>query len=99
MNTKTKTIPNHILYRNGDDGIPDAICDAQGCVVLELCKICHRGEIELTEPCVHTVDDWAKIDDMRIVDYDGFRDLQKTDLISKPDFDQRAIYCTRFFKK
>lgn len=43
---------DHDLYTNADADKPSAICDRNGDVVLRLCKRCHRGEIELEEPCV-----------------------------------------------
>lgn len=43
--------PAHVLWKNGDDWIPDAIRDSNGCVVLALCKRCGKGECELVEPC------------------------------------------------
>lgn len=42
---------SHVLYRTGDKGVLDSICDSRGDVVLGYCKICGRGEIELKEPC------------------------------------------------
>lgn len=42
----------HELYTNCDDNIPLSICDRNGDVVLALCKICNKGEIELEEPCL-----------------------------------------------
>jgi hypothetical protein len=43
--------PDHDLYKDGDPDLPKAILDANGQVVLNLCKVCSRGEIELSEPC------------------------------------------------
>lgn len=41
--------PQHILYKKGDIGIPDAIRDRNGDVVLDLCKVCGKGEQELLD--------------------------------------------------
>lgn len=41
----------HDLYTNADNPVPDAICDANGDVVLGLCKRCNAGEAELDELC------------------------------------------------
>lgn len=49
------TGPNgHTLYQTSDDDTPDTICDSNGEVVLGLCRVCGKGEIELDEPCVPT---------------------------------------------
>ena len=37
----------HVLYQKGDVGLPDSIQDSNGDVVLGLCKVCGRGELEL----------------------------------------------------
>lgn len=43
---------SHDLYTNQDKDRPDAICDANGQVVLSLCKHCGAGEAELLDrPC------------------------------------------------
>ncbi len=41
----------HQLYRDGDQFIPQAILDRNGQVVLDLCKLCGRAEVELDYPC------------------------------------------------
>lgn len=41
----------HVLYQTGDEGAPDVIKDRNGDVVLGLCRLCGRGEVELEEPC------------------------------------------------
>jgi hypothetical protein len=41
----------HILYKTIDVDTPDVICDSNGEVVLGLCRVCGRGEIELEGPC------------------------------------------------
>lgn len=41
----------HVLYKRGDAGVPDVIKDQNGDIVLGLCKVCGRAEIELDEPC------------------------------------------------
>ena len=41
----------HVLFTSADRDAPDCIRDRNGEVVLGLCKICGRGEIELREPC------------------------------------------------
>ena len=42
----------HVLYQDGDADIPDQIKDRNGSVVLALCRICGKGEIELKQPCI-----------------------------------------------
>lgn len=42
----------HVLFETGDADVPDIICDRNGEVVLGLCKVCGKGEIELDQPCV-----------------------------------------------
>ena len=37
----------HNLYKTGDGDAPDAIKDRNGEVVLDLCRVCNRGEAEL----------------------------------------------------
>lgn len=44
----------HHLYTNSDTDRPSAICDRNGEVVLGLCKVCGRSEVELEKPCAHT---------------------------------------------
>jgi len=41
----------HVLFKTGDKGVPDAIMDRNGEVVLGLCRICGLAEIELSQPC------------------------------------------------
>lgn len=41
----------HVLFKTADKDRPEFICDQNGEVVLALCKLCGRGEIELSEPC------------------------------------------------
>lgn len=43
--------PTHSLYVTGDRDAPRAIRDLNGCVVLSMCRACHRAEIELAQPC------------------------------------------------
>lgn len=45
------SVAEHDLYHNGDPDAPAAIKDANGDVVLGLCRRCGRAEAELTEPC------------------------------------------------
>jgi hypothetical protein len=40
---------HHILYKTGDLDAPEVIKDGNGEVVLSLCKICYKGEADLTE--------------------------------------------------
>lgn len=42
-----KPVRLHVLYVTGDEGVPSSICDGNGEVVLGLCKVCGRGEVEL----------------------------------------------------
>lgn len=43
---------NHVLFQTGDVDYPIAIKDQNGGVVLNMCKICHEAEAELTSPCI-----------------------------------------------
>ena len=47
-----RVFQNHVLYETGDVGAPDAIKDRNGDVVLGLCRICGKVEIELEESCL-----------------------------------------------
>ena len=42
----------HQLYKHGDKDVPDAIKDRNGDIVLDLCKVCGKGEVELNRSCV-----------------------------------------------
>lgn len=46
------SVLEHDLYMKGDPDAPAAIKDANGEVVLGLCRRCGRAEAELAEPCV-----------------------------------------------
>ena len=46
-----KVYNGHDCYVDGDADAPDVIKDNNGEVVLDLCKRCGRGEVELDEPC------------------------------------------------
>jgi len=46
------TLPTHSIYQDGDENVPEVICDSNGSVALGLCKTCGRGEIELEELCI-----------------------------------------------
>lgn len=41
----------HVLYRTSDPDRPDQICDANGEVVLALCRVCGKCEAELEATC------------------------------------------------
>ena len=41
----------HTLFETEDADAPDAIKDRNGEVVLGLCRVCGRGEVQLLEPC------------------------------------------------
>lgn len=47
----------HTLYITGDRDAPDSIKGQNGEVVLDLCRVCNRGEIELSEPCSEDIAD------------------------------------------
>lgn len=47
----SKPATSHLLYQTGETGIPDAIKDRNGQVVLALCKRCGKAEAELSGPC------------------------------------------------
>jgi hypothetical protein len=42
---------DHMLYEQGDSDAPEIIKDANGDIVLSLCKRCGKGESELEGPC------------------------------------------------
>lgn len=42
---------DHILYETGDAGAPDVVRDANGDVVLAMCKRCGKVEVDLNGPC------------------------------------------------
>lgn len=54
-----KTSNGHDLWEKGDEGCPDAIKDRNGDIVLGLCKVCGKGEADLSGNCVdiRTADD------------------------------------------
>ncbi len=41
----------HQLYTDADRNAPDSIKDGNGQVVLGLCKVCGKGEVDLEAPC------------------------------------------------
>lgn len=41
----------HVLYEKDDADAPDAIKDRNGDIMLGLCKVCGKGEAQLSEPC------------------------------------------------
>ena len=45
----------HVLYKTGDPDAPEIIKDRNGEVVLGLCKVCGRIELELNGPCIRKV--------------------------------------------
>lgn len=47
-----KATQTHVLYEKGDIDAPDVIKDRNGDITLGLCKVCGKGEAELSEPCV-----------------------------------------------
>lgn len=42
---------DHILYETEDGDAPKCILDKDGEVVLSMCRVCWKGEVELSEPC------------------------------------------------
>lgn len=47
-----KAYNGHQIYDQKDRKLaPDCVKDKNGDVVLDLCAVCGRGEIELSEPC------------------------------------------------
>lgn len=42
---------DHDLFKTGDADAPDCIKDRNGEVVLGLCRVCGKGEVELPAPC------------------------------------------------
>lgn len=48
---------DHVLYRDNDPDAPDCIKDIHGAVVLDLCRRCGKGEIELDGPCERRTED------------------------------------------
>lgn len=51
---RLKKQASHVLYRTGEIGVPPEITDRNGDVVLSLCKVCRRGEVELEEHYCHS---------------------------------------------
>lgn len=47
----------HNLWKDGDRGIPEALLDRNGQVVLGMCRICGKAEIELDEECLRDFQD------------------------------------------
>ncbi len=41
----------HVLYDTGDEGVPEAILDSNGEVVLAVCKVCNGAEGTLPTDC------------------------------------------------
>lgn len=46
---------DHTLYKTGDADAPPQIKDRNGEVVLDLCRVCGKGEAELDQPCIQTM--------------------------------------------
>jgi hypothetical protein len=44
-------MPEHILYKTGDEDAPYAIKDRNGEVVLALCRICNGAEASMPTQC------------------------------------------------
>lgn len=49
--TVNEAYATHSLYEQGDKDAPACVKDRYGDVVLDLCRWCNRGEVELYEPC------------------------------------------------
>lgn len=45
------TSTGHELYQDGDSDVPSQLKDRNGDVVLAMCRLCGKAEIELEEPC------------------------------------------------
>ena len=51
--SRATAIPGaHELFKTGDADCPHSILDANGEVVLGLCRRCNKAEVQLSEPCV-----------------------------------------------
>lgn len=50
----------HVLYTTADADRPSVICDANGDVVLAMCKLCGKAEAELLEPVQMNTDNMAR---------------------------------------
>ena len=44
-------LQNHVLFKTGEPDTPDCIKDRNGHVVLNMCRVCGKGEAELSQPC------------------------------------------------
>lgn len=53
----SKTRQGHVLFAQGDLDAPDSIKDRNGDIVLDLCRICGKAEIELDAPCTANTSD------------------------------------------
>lgn len=47
-----ETYNGHVLYEQGDQGIPPSLLDQNGDIVLGVCKVCGAAEIELEVACM-----------------------------------------------
>lgn len=45
-----RTKKSHVLYKDGDTDLPREITDSNGQVVLSLCRICGKAEVDLDSP-------------------------------------------------
>lgn len=64
----------HELYKEGDNNIPKSIQDEHGDVVLAMCKICGKGEADLSDGCMQKGYYFPKIEEFHV----GFRYEQKS---------------------
>lgn len=46
---------SHVLYTDYDYNCPESIKDMHGDVVLDMCKHCGAGEIELKNSCLNNI--------------------------------------------
>lgn len=51
-----RTATGHVLYKQGDEDAPRSIKDQNGDIVLGMCKLCGRAEIELDQACTQDRD-------------------------------------------
>ena len=51
----------HKLYTNKDLNAPASIKDEHGDIVLALCKVCGKGEADLSEPCLSFFQSWDRV--------------------------------------
>ncbi len=76
----------HVLYKNRDKDAPESIKDANGDVVLGLCRVCGKGERDLQEPCKPQAEQLSE---------DEFENICDWGWVSKDEWPQMKAYIDR----